>query len=67
MNLNFQGEKIELIPDTYNKLYNRRITYLRISKFHVKSKRAKLKFNYKDELFEVNYRKIDEKWIIQSF
>ena len=67
LEVNFEGKNLEIIPYKYNRAYDRNTSYVEVTKFQIKRKKAILKFSYNKNTFEVNYRMKDGNWSIRSF
>ena len=67
LEVTFDGKKLEIVPFKYNRAYDRNTTYIEVTKFQVKRKRASLEFSFNKNNFKVNYRMKNGEWSIQSF
>lgn len=65
--ITFDNKEVKVVPDKYNRDYNRKISHAEFTKFQIKRRKATLEFTYNANLIEVSFRKKNGTWRMRSF
>jgi len=63
----FDDKDLQVVPNKYNRDYNRKIPHAEFTKFQIKRRKATIEFVYKGSLIIASYRKKNGAWMMRSF